>query len=33
MRVGEEVEIVDWLRPGELIVTGGAQFLDRLRMA
>jgi len=33
MRVGEEVEIVDWLRPGELIVTGGALFLDRLRMA
>ena len=33
IRVGEEVEIVDGLRPGELIVTGGALFLDRLRMA
>jgi len=29
----EEVEIVDGLKPGELIVTGGALFLARLRMA
>ena len=33
IRVGEEVEIVDGLRPGERIVIGGALFLDRLRMA
>ena len=33
IRAGEEVEIVDGLRPGELIVTGGGLFLDRLRMA
>jgi cobalt-zinc-cadmium efflux system membrane fusion protein len=33
IRLGDEVEIVEGLKPGERIVTGGALFLGRPRMA
>jgi cobalt-zinc-cadmium efflux system membrane fusion protein len=31
-RLGDEVEIIEGLKPGERIVTGGALFLDRPRL-
>jgi membrane fusion protein, heavy metal efflux system len=33
IRLGDEVEIIEGLKPGERVVTGGALFLDRPRIA